>query len=160
MEYENWVRKWARWCDIGTFFRQGKLRQGGVVVDRDCILGLAASDTQEKLFKKLLKFLIIDETYNDSSSIDWNRYVHAYAAIRVKIWWIINTHALPSKGHLAWCPAQNYDSRFYTLIHHNYAIGRPYNNHLEWDNTLALVCTTLCNHIFLYWYHIAMCLKY
>jgi len=53
MEYENWVRKWARWCDIGTF-QQGKLRQGGVVVDRDCTLGLAASDTQEKLFKKLL----------------------------------------------------------------------------------------------------------
>ena len=53
MEYENWVRKWARWCDIGTFFQQGKLRQGGVVVDRDCTLGLAASDTQEKLFKKL-----------------------------------------------------------------------------------------------------------
>jgi len=83
MEYENWVRKWARWCDIGTF-RQGKLRQGGVVVDRDCTLGLAASDTQEKIFKKFLKFLIIDETYNDSSNIDWNRNVHAYAQYKWK----------------------------------------------------------------------------
>jgi len=70
MEYENWVRKWAQWCDIGTSFRQGKLRQGGVVVDRDCTLGLATSDTQEKLFKKLSapEIFIIDETDNDSSN--------------------------------------------------------------------------------------------
>ena len=99
MEYENWVRKWAQWCDIGTFFRQGKLRQGGVVFDRDCNLGLAASDTQEKLFKKLSSpEFIIDKTYNDSFSIDWNRNVHAYAAAQVKIWSIINTHALPAKA--------------------------------------------------------------
>ena len=47
MESENLVRKWAQWCDIGTSFWQCKLRQGGVVVDRDCTLGLAASDTRE-----------------------------------------------------------------------------------------------------------------
>ena len=37
--------------------------QGGVVVDRDCTLGLAVSDTQESILKTgLLKFLTIDET--------------------------------------------------------------------------------------------------
>ena len=41
--------------------------QSGVVVDRDCTLGLAVSDTQEN---NLLKFLIIDETKND---IEWSK---------------------------------------------------------------------------------------
>ena len=70
----------------------------------------------KKFFKKLLKFLIIDETYNVSSNIGVEKYIHMQ-----QYKWIyggLNTHELLSKGHLAWCPARNYDSRLYTLIHH------------------------------------------
>ena len=74
--------------------------QGGVVVDRNCTLVLAVSDTKKHL-KNVLKFLIIDETKSDSSNIEWSKKVHAYAAIQVKIWWIINTDVLLSNGHLA-----------------------------------------------------------
>ena len=60
--------------------------------------------------------------------IDWSRK----AAIRVKIWWIINTHALLSKLdvlHDLWQPS----------LYHMH-IERPYNNHLQWDNTHLLLC--------------------
>ena len=97
-----------------------------------------------------LKFLYhMGISQSVSTNYWWNlqwQFRHEYAGIRVKIWWIINTHALLSKGLLAWCPAPNYDSRLYTLMHTSNAIERPYNN----DNTSALVCTTPCNHIFVY----------
>ena len=58
--------------------------------------------------------------------------LHIYAAIQVNM--VDNTdHALPSKGHLAWCPVPNYDSSLYTLIHHMQSKLRPHNNHLQWD---------------------------
>ena len=112
--YENWVRKWAQWYDIGTSIRQGKLKQGGVVHGWQRLYSsiYVGSDTWGSCLRS---FWNSDKTYNDSSNIDWSR--NAHAAIRVKIWWIINTRALPSKDHLAWCPAANYDSRLYTLIH-------------------------------------------
>jgi len=74
---KGWELSSMMWYCIS--FQQGKLRQGGVVVDRDCILGFATSDTQESSLRSL-KLLIIDETYNGSSNIDWSRKVHAYAS--------------------------------------------------------------------------------
>ena len=108
MEYRKWERKWAQWCDIGTSFRQGT---------RWCSCWqrvyswISCFRHARKHFKNLLEFLIIDETKNDSSNIEWSKKVDTYAAIQVKIWWIINTHALLSNSHLTWCPAPNYDSR-------------------------------------------------
>ena len=58
------------------------------------LLNMLLQTHEGKFFKKLLR-------YDSSNFLNWNRKVYAYAAIRVKIWWIINTHALPSKGHLA-----------------------------------------------------------
>ena len=54
---------------------------------------LVSSDTQSYLRSSQNS----DETYNNSSNIDWRRKV----CICSNIWQIINTHALPSKGHLA-----------------------------------------------------------
>ena len=71
------VRKWAQWCDIAWLLLLARQVQGGVVVDRDCTLGLAASDTQESSLRTpeiLMKLTM-------SSNIDWSRKVHAYAAI-------------------------------------------------------------------------------
>ena len=47
---------------LAPFFRQGKLRQGGVVVGRDCTLELAASDTQESSLRSSRNSY---ETYNE-----------------------------------------------------------------------------------------------
>ena len=80
--------------------------------DRDCTLEYVASDTRGSSLRSSWNS---NETYNDSSNIDWRE--ENYLCICSNIWWIINTRALPSKGHLAWCPAPNYDSRLCTLIH-------------------------------------------
>ena len=62
MEYENWVRSELDGMMLVPFFRQGKLRQGGVVVGRDCTLELAASDTQESSLRSSRNSY---ETYNE-----------------------------------------------------------------------------------------------
>ena len=152
----------AQWCNIGTFFRQGKIKTRWCSCwQRLCSWISCFMQTHKKA--KLLKFLIFDVTYNDSSTIDWSRKAHAHAAIRVKIWWIINTYALPSKGHLPWCPAPNYDNRLYTLIHHMQqkdftAITYSEITHLilcVWHLAIKfLYCTILWS------YHIAKCSKY
>ena len=95
--------------------------------DRDCTLEYVASDTRGSSLRSSWNS---DETYNDSSNIDWRE--ENYLCICSNIWWIINTRALPSKGHLAWCPAPNYDSRLALHSHTSNPIERPYNNYLQW----------------------------
>ena len=148
-------------CDTGTSFRHRKSRQGGVDVDRDCILGLAASDTQESSLRSSWNFLTIDETYFHSYCcicMYFSTQINIWSHCKL-IWWIINTHALQRPSSLMsstelWQPSLH--------PHTWYAIERPYNNQLQWDNTLTLVCTIPRNHIFLHCtilrrYNIAMC---
>ena len=56
-------------------FGKAKKRQGGVVVDRDYTLEYVASDTRGSSLRSSSNS---DETYNDSSNIDWRRKIYAY----------------------------------------------------------------------------------
>ena len=109
-------------------------------------------------FEKLLKFsLIIDGTYDDISNTGSSIKDHVSAALWVKMCCMENfssyTHALPSKPHLTWCPAPNYNSSIYMLIHPVQWKDSTTVTYNEINDTLALVCKTPCNHILLEPYH-------
>ena len=121
---------------------QDKLRQ---IKTRWCscwkrwYFGICCFRHMKKLFKKLLKFLIIDETYNVSSNIDWSRKVHTYAAIQVIIWWIKHTWIAKQRPSSLMSCTKLWQPSLHP--HTSHAIERPTTiTYSEINNTFALVC--------------------
>ena len=137
-EYESQVRKWARWCEIGTSKKPFvRANQDEVVsLSTEIVLLDLLLQTHEFDFKMLLKFcLIIDGTYDDSSNTGCSIKVHVLAALWVKMW-----RKTSSKARLYSLMSSTKLRQQYLHTHTFCAIEKPYTGHLQWDKWHTCSC--------------------